>query len=763
MDLIPTAAIGDDDVLDIQDDSIEPVSGDSAAQPWRILVVDDEPDVHAATLYALQGVEVLGHCLEFIHAYSAVQAHRILLDTQNIAVILLDVVMEEDDAGLKLVRTIRDELRNAAVRIILRTGQPGYAPELEIIRDFDINDYKTKSELTRTRLITSIITAIRAYEQICSVRASQRGMDKILHDAPHLLAQRDLDRFSLTVLQQLSGLLEEPDADAIFCVQRDSTDGDDLKSDWHVVSASGRLTIHLGKSVDAIHDAPLREALSACQLTGACEQGAHTISLCLGRGENLALVYLRCSRPISAHERQMIRILALNIGIGLENIALIRHMNHLAFFDPLCQLPNRTRFIDRIQEHFDHGDRSWTVAIVDIDHFSDINASFGHQTGDSLLRAVARRLRLGTLAEVELARISGDTFGLLGPEASIDPDHIHALFDQPLVVDGQSLIIQPYIGLVKLSEVDTIGADAIKNASMALNKAKSERSEHWKFFTRNMQRATLERLGLLNSLRHATEAKRGLSVCYQPQVDLESGKIKGAEALMRWRNDSGEEVSPTRFIPVAEYSQLIIELGEWVLCTACEKLREWERAGFHGLRMSVNVSPAQLRDPNFFGMARRCIHGSGLEASRIELEITENIALSDSESMAVQVLHKLRGLGVSIAVDDFGTGFSSLGYLKNLPLNRLKIDRTFVANLGTREADSGIAEMIVKLGHILNLSVIAEGVETRKQLDILRELGCQEIQGFYISPGLSGEDFLKLLMSDKLVPEEGEAVRPDFS
>lgn len=763
MNSSPPATATDHDVLDIQEDSSEVANGDPAGQPWRILVVDDEPEVHAATLYALQGLKVLGHCLEFIQAYSAAEAHRVLLETQNIAVILLDVVMESDDAGLRLVRTIRDELCNADVRIILRTGQPGYAPELEVIRDYDINDYKTKSELTRTRLLTSIITAIRAYDQICSVRESQRGMGRIVQAAPRLLAQRDIESFSRVALEQLTSLLEEPEADAIFCVRHGIAGEPGQESGWHVVSASGRMAIHLEKDVDSIDDRSLQEALRSCQSTGTCNQDSTTLSLCLGHGENSALVHLRCSRSIGAHERQMIQILTLNIGIGLENIALLRHMNHLAFFDQLCQLPNRIRFMDIIQQHLDREDRSWTVAIVDIDHFSDINASFGHQTGDSLLRAVARRLRLGMLAEVELARISGDTFGLFGPDPSIDPDHIHSLFDQPLVVDGQSLIIQPYIGLVRLSEADQIGADVIKNASIALNKAKSERSAHWKFFTRDMQGATLARLGLLNGLRHAAETKRGLSVCYQPQVDIGTGEIKGAEALMRWRNADGEDVSPSRFIPVAEYSQLIIELGEWVLHSACEALRVWQRAGFHELRMSVNVSPAQLRDPNFFGMARRCIHGAGLDASRIEFEITENIALSDSESTAVQVLHKLRNLGVSIAVDDFGTGFSSLGYLKNLPLNRLKIDRTFVANLGMKGTDSSIAEMIIRLGHILDLSVIAEGVETREQLDILRQLGCQEIQGFYISPGISGENFLKLLLSGKPAPGGGRPAGLDFS
>jgi EAL domain-containing protein (putative c-di-GMP-specific phosphodiesterase class I) len=312
------------------------------------------------------------------------------------------------------------------------------------------------------------------------------------------------------------------------------------------------------------------------------------------------------------------------------------------------------------------------------------------------------------------------------------------------VVDGQSLMIQPCLGLEKLSEAEGNGSDVFKNANIALSRARGDRRDRWQYFTRDMQIATQQRLGLLHDLRHAAEAKRGLSLHYQPQVDIASGLVIGAEALMRWTNDRGESVPPYRFIPVAEYSHLIIELGEWVLCSACEQLREWDRAGLNGLRMSVNVSPAQFRDPGFVGMARRCILGSGIDPARIELEVTESMALTETESV-VATLHQMRQFGVSIAVDDFGSGFSSLGHLRQLPLNRLKIDRVFVSDLSTGSSGSTIAEMIVKLSKMLGLSVIAEGVETSEQLDALREMGCQEIQGFYFSPPVPAGEFAALL------------------
>jgi EAL domain-containing protein (putative c-di-GMP-specific phosphodiesterase class I) len=248
-----------------------------------------------------------------------------------------------------------------------------------------------------------------------------------------------------------------------------------------------------------------------------------------------------------------------------------------------------------------------------------------------------------------------------------------------------------------------------------------------------MQLAAQRRVGLLHDLRHAADAKRGLTLHYQPQVDIASGRVVGVEALLRWRNDRGEDIPPHRFIPVAEYSHLIIEIGEWVLCAACEQLRAWDRAGLPELRMSVNVSPAQFRDSAFVGMVRRCIVDYGIDPGRIELEITESMALTETETV-VDTLGRLRRFGVSIAVDDFGSGFSSLGHLRRLPLDRLKIDRAFVADLSSGDSGSTLARTIVQLGHLLGLSVIAEGVETREQLDALRAMGCQEVQGFYFSP-----------------------------
>ncbi|MBI4987594.1 MAG: EAL domain-containing protein [Rhodocyclales bacterium] len=734
-----------DDLVEIVEDAGErPLRTAEDLPKWRVLIVDDEREVHSATLFALKDLIIAGRPLEFFHAYSAVEARGAMENTPGIAVVLLDVVMEKDDAGLQLVRAIRDDLGCADTRIILRTGQPGYAPELEVIRDYDINDYKTKSELTRTRLVTSLTTAIRSYEQIRMVLESERGMDRIVRSAPALLARRNLASFAEGALRQLAELLDDDGADAVFCVPRAPAAGGQDTAPWYVAAAMGGHARHAGCNVDDIRDEGLTDALAQCRKSGGWLHANRGMTLCVGDGENRALIYMQTRRPLGDFERRLAEVLSVSIAVGLENVALFQKLNFFAYFDPLSQLPNRANFISKIDECIRRGEKGWTVAVIDVDHFSDINAALGHQTGDQLLKAVANRLRAGFPAEMTLARVSGGTFGLLGPDGALDPEQVLALFERPSVVDGQSLMIQPYIGLERLAEAEGSGADVLKNATIALSRAKSERREHWQYFTRDMQIATQQRLSLLHDLRHAAEAKRGLSLHYQPQVDIASGTVIGAEALMRWKNDRGENIPPYRFIPVAEYSHLIIELGEWVLRSACEQLRDWDRAGHAGLRMSVNVSPAQFRDPNFVGMARRCILGFGIDPGRIELEITESMALTEAETV-VETLHRMKGFGVSIAVDDFGSGFSSLGHLHQLPLNRLKIDRAFVSDLSAGSSGATIAEMIVKLGRMLGLAVIAEGVETGEQLDALRRMGCQEVQGFYFSPPVPAGEFPALL------------------
>jgi len=729
-----------DELVSIVDDA---AAGAVVPQPgWRVLVVDDDDDVHAATLLALRNIVIAGRPLEMLRADSAAEARAIIAATPDIAVVLLDVVMETGDAGLRLVRVIREELGCVETRIILRTGQPGYAPELEVIRDYDINDYKTKSELTRTRLVTSLTTAIRSYEQIRTINEAKRRLDQIVVFAGELFRLRDAGGFAAESLRQ-AALLLGCEAHGIFCAQVAAADGGTARRE--VIGAAGRHLGELGRPVGQIGAAPLAALFErSCERRGNLyEDGVVVLHFGTTTGCSAALL-LECGRDATELERYLLQVFGANVAVALENVNLLQQLNFFAYFDPLCRLPNRAHFVSLIDRHLGQRAIDWTVALVDIDHFSDINAVLGHQTGDALLVAVGARLRAAFPEAVTVARVSGGNFGLLGPDSELRPERILALFEQPFVTDGQSLMIRPFAGLERLAEAEGSGADVFKNANLAVGRAKSGRRERWQYFTHDMQAATRQRLGLLHELRHAAEAKTGLSLHYQPQIDVASGRVVGAEALMRWRNERGEDIPPYRFIPLAEYSHLIIELGEWALRTACAQLLEWQRQGHPDLRMAVNVSVAQFRDPHFIAMARRCIGETGVDPRQIEIEITETMALSETESL-LEALYDLKEFGVGIAIDDFGSGFSSLNHLHRLPINRLKIDRAFVTDLYAGGSGANIAEMIVKLGKMLGLSVIAEGVETPEQMKALSAMGCNEVQGYLFSRPVPAEAFGELL------------------
>ncbi|CAM8656600.1 COG5001 Predicted signal transduction protein containing a membrane domain, an EAL and a GGDEF domain [Comamonadaceae bacterium] len=544
---------------------------------WRLLIVDDEPDVHRATTFALAGVQILGRNLEFLHAYSATEAATLLGTEAEVAIVLLDVVMEREDAGLALVRTIRQELKLTDLRIILRTGQPGYAPEIETIHDFDINDYKTKSELTRTKLYATVTAALRAYEQI-------------------------------------------------------------------------------------------------------------------------------------------------------------RKLDEMAFYDRLSCLPNRNKFIDLSDERLSNASlQDDMMAILDIDDFSEINDALGHQQGDRLLQSVADRLKLELGPEAVLARIGSDTFGLMGPAHVVDPLRVLALFRTPFVVQDDAMVVTATMGLTSLFPGGSSGRDALKDANIALKRAKKSRRGSFVMFSVEMGSDIRERVRLLQSLRSAVESER-LFIVYQPQIELVSGSVVGMEALIRWRNEDGTFVPPDRFIPLAEASGMIVAIGDWVLRMACHELVRLQSMGLSNLRMSVNVSQIQFRHPEFLEKLNAALIDTRICPSCLELEITESVAMEDAEFM-LETLHGVRQLGISIAIDDFGTGYSSLSQLRQLPIDRLKIDRAFVSELSSDVLGGHIASMVIELGRNLQLKVIAEGIETADQAERLKMLGCHEGQGYlYAKP-----------------------------
>ncbi|WP_051278779.1 two-component system response regulator [Chitinilyticum aquatile] len=699
-------------------------------QAWPILVVDDDEAVHAATRLALHGITIQHRKLELTHASSAAEARALLETQRHFAVILLDVVMESGQAGLELVGDIRKQYGMTECRIILRTGQPGYAPEIAVFNEYDINDYRTKSELTRTRLITAITSALRSYDQIRTIAENRRGLELIVNAVADLMEKHALTQFAEGVLTQMTSLLKLP-LDGIVCAQRGSplNNEDDR---LYIVGAAGRLAHLITSPVEALHEPQIEDAICRCMTQQAHLFEAETTTLFLRGGNQEAAVYLHTGSALSEQDRQLVEVFAANISACFGNVKQVEMLNYVAYHDALTRLANRSCFILWLDIASRENRPGEVVCLVDLDHFADVNDGLGHDVGNALLVAVADRLEEHLGSSCRLARAGADIFGLLGPEALLNPANLERIFSQPFAVGEHHLPVSITSGYCRMLEGGESGFTLLKRANIALNRAKKHYHENHEYFMADMEDNTRWRLEVIRHLRHDFQLKK-LQVWYQPQIDLGSNRIVGMEALLRWPGESGFIQPPSVFIPLAEYSGLIVEIGEWVLAEAADAWRSLQDLNGAPQRVAVNVSMPQFRNRLLIDRIADILGSHRLPPTALELEITESIAM-DEPKVVISALGALKELGVRISIDDFGTGFSSLGQLRALPINCLKIDQSFVREIA--DGRGGMyAETIVALAAKLGLTTIAEGVETTEQAGFLRGLGCDEAQGYlYAKP-----------------------------
>lgn len=707
--------------------------------PWRVLITDDDEEVHRATAFALRGVEVDGRALELLHAHSAIEAEAMLRSMPGVAVAMLDVVMETPHAGLSLVEVIRNEIGLQSLRIVLRTGQPGYAPELDVIRRYDINDYRTKSELTQTRLITTLTAAIRAYAQLEAIEASNRGLADVAHSANTLFRIRSGREFARSLLDRLADMLAVS-SHGLVCVEPPSSP-DPIEVGLQVLHASGRFAPLVGSTLEKVVDNDMLRTVRRCLASKTCVFEGNAVALCLGGGTRDAVVYFDVGRAQTDLEKRLLLLFASALGVGFENVDLIERLDFFAFFDPLTHLPNRTRFLaDVDQDMFARQGGSRCLAIADVVRFSDINDALGHRCGDTLLIAVAKRLRAAVGGGVMMARITGDAFGLYGPENAIDFLAIRRAFEAPFFVHGHALAVQVRLGMVRVADSKGGAVELLRNANLAVNQARLSGGGAYSLFSREMSDDVQSRVSLLHSLRAAIDFKRGLAVHYQPIVDARSGDLVGVEALIRWKNDYGDMVPPDRFIPLAERTGMIHELGQWVAENALDQLATWRGQGHTDLHMAINISPVQFRAEDFSRRVRQMVAYADVPPANVTFEITESVGLEDYEQLSAH-LRDLSELGIRFAVDDFGTGFSSLSQLARLPANVLKIDRSFVQSVVGNDSDRAIAATIITLANNRSLGVVAEGVETEEQKQVLLDLGCNQMQGYHFGRPMAPEHF----------------------
>ncbi|MBI2312637.1 MAG: EAL domain-containing protein [Betaproteobacteria bacterium] len=447
------------------------------------------------------------------------------------------------------------------------------------------------------------------------------------------------------------------------------------------------------------------------------------------------------------------------VGVQNDITELKRYqedLEHQANYDVLTGLPNRNLLRDRVRQAIAYSQRYGhlvAVAFLDLDHFKFVNDSLGHNVGDALLRTVAERLRACVRDADTVARYGGDEFVLVLFDQPSE-EHISSVLQRvitsvskPFQVGDRDFLLTCSGGCSLHPQDGTDEETLLKNADAAMYRAKELGRNNFQFFTPEMNARVTERLSLEASLRRALERDE-LFLEFQPQVELATGRVIGAETLVRWNHPDLGCVPPSRFIALAEETGLIVGIGEWILDRALRQNKAWHEAGLPRLPVSVNMSARQSRHYDLVRTVAVALADSGIEPRYLELEITESMVVHGAEEF-IAILERLGALGVQLAIDDFGTGYSSLSYLRRFPVDRLKVDQSFVRHVTAAAADARITQTIITLGHNLKLKVIAEGVETREQLEFLRASHCDEIQGYYFSKPLSAADYEKLLREDR--------------
>ncbi len=503
------------------------------------------------------------------------------------------------------------------------------------------------------------------------------------------------------------------------------------------------------KSVDERHE---------ISYEGMTPHGNYNIPIILDKTVlGVMVLYLKDNYNKRQQEVEFLGNIASALGILIDLNRKSAKINKLAYFDKLTKLANRAFLLKHFKQVVSKAKRNnnqFAVLFLDLDRFKAINDTLGHHVGDDVLIQVSRRLEACVRKDDFVARLGGDEFVILlsgsrkpGSSSFDSAQNIaQKILDsvrQPFIVDTHELVIGTSIGVSVYPENGNKLETLLQNADAAMYHAKGQGRNNFQFYSESMNEALLHRLQLETALHKA--AKNGdLSVHYQPQVDMVSNTIIGAEALLRWNDSKMGVIQPTEFIAIAEESDLIIQLGEWVLEQVCKQLKQWEQLKLFPVlqTVAINVSLKEIQRSGFAREVSAILSRHGVDPSRIEFEMTESALADDSKTIRENML-ELQAIGVKLALDDFGTGYSSLGRLKDFPVDSIKIDRSFVKDMTTKRSDAAIAKAIVAMAHSLRIKVLAEGVETPHQLEYLTQYGCDMFQGFYCAPALSGEEFIK--------------------
>jgi len=672
----------------------------------HILLIEDNPgDVRLIQL--MLGKSELKYSLE--HAATLYDGLA-KLEENAFDIALLDMNLP-DSNGLESI----PEIKRAAPRvpIVMLTGLDDEETAVSALQ-LGVMDYLLKDRIDRTLLVRSLRYAMERKRMLDALSESEEKYKNLVDNALVGVFKTNLEGVILFVNNALARMLKYESPDQLMSL--------------------GALSIYKTASERANLIDSLKKTgkVNNFELEGVTKAG-ETRNLLIS-----ATIY-----------RDIISEVMIDIT---ERKKMEETIKHQAYYDILTGLPNRTLFVDHLKLELTRAFRdSHMVAVMylDLDNFKEINDSLGHAAGDQLLQAVSRRLKTCLRESDTIARIGGDEYNILLPSANHEEDivtitnKILSAFKRPFVIESHALHISTSIG-ISMYPSDGDNADTLlKNADAAMYSAKKGGKNNYRFYNPAMNRRTFERMKLMNRLRGAVESEE-LVVYFQPQVSLATGKTLCAEALVRWQHPEMGLLNPVQFMPMAEETGLITRIDEWVMRNACSQARKWQDAGYAPLCVMVNLSSRHFQQSDFAETVYAILQDTGLDPAYLGIEISEHSIIQDIELVIPQFI-KLSDAGISFCIDDFGVGYSSLNFLKKLPVRMLKIDKSFIHGLSTDPDYKTITNAVINMAHSLKLRVIAEGVETEDQLSFLQFIHCDEIQGYHFSKPLPSEEFVQFL------------------
>jgi diguanylate cyclase (GGDEF)-like protein len=714
---------------DLIDDEIE-----QPIDAWHVLVVDDDEMVHTATRFALSTFTHHGRPIKLHHAYSTEEVLAHFAEHDDIAVALIDVVMESEMAGLKLVDVIRNDIKNTRTRLILRTGQPGYAPEAEVVRRYDINDYLEKGELNFRRLTTSLISALRAYEQIDMLERHRDGLQALIKGLGEMFGRRAIRQLAEGVLYQLTSLLRVA-TEGVVCTAK----GEGKNAEAMVLAAAGSLTSFVERPLRDLPVSRIGELVKRAmeERQTIVEPDAIVLYTVTPSGRDVCIYAAADHRSTDPTDLQLLRVFGHNVALAFENADLVERAETLAYVDTVTGLPTEARYLETVNQDLAAGRRDWTL-LIDLMGFHAIVAAYGLEVGDAVLHAFGATLR-DAMPTAHLIGKRRREFivvldGAADPWAAIQ--NLRQALAKTPNVEGTPIgaAQQIQVGVARAHDQST-AISLLGDAIVALFKATETRQDQV-LFEPQMMNSMRDRLELATKLQETLRCN-ALSLNFQPLLDIKRRPL-GAEALLRAPSELIQASTP-QVIRAAEQSGLIIELGLWVLRAALS-WQTTQRARGHELTININVSPTQLLYPTFRDDVQAIFDELKADPKMVMLEVTEEVFV-EQDSPAVKVLGWFREKGCKVAIDDFGTGYSSLGYLSRMPVDIVKIDRSFVTSIEHSQRDRDVLESMIRIAKSHALEITAEGVETEGQYQILKSLGVDKLQGYLFGKPMPEKEF----------------------